>query len=181
MIDDEQRFADVYRRTHGTVLSYAARRAPEDTAREATDETYLIAWRRFDVVPPDPLPWLIVTVRNVLSELGRRDARQTTLARQLTHENRADGVTTKGHVDDAVLERVVVHSALATLSSSDRETLMLTAWDGLTARQAATVVGCSPATFAVRHHRARRRLQSALDAADHRTPAAQLHPDRSQP
>ncbi len=34
---------------------------------------------------------------------------------------------------------------------------------GLSTKEAATVVGCSPATFAVRVHRARGRLSRALD------------------
>lgn len=182
MVDDEQRFADVYRRTHAAVLAYTSRRVPEDTAREATDETFLIAWRRFDVVPSDPLPWLIVTARNVLSDLRRRDSRHDVLAQRVAFEEATDGATANGHVDDSVLEKLIVHSALRALSDSDRETLMLTAWDGLSARQAAAVAGCSPATFAVRHHRARRRLQSALDAAaaDNRHLEDRPLSDRSQ-
>ncbi|WP_328812427.1 RNA polymerase sigma factor [Rhodococcus sp. NBC_00297] len=181
MAEDEQRFAALYRQTHSRVLAYAKRRAPADTAREATDEAYLIAWRRFASVPEDALPWLIITVRNVLSELHRRDERQTVLAQRLA-DTRRDQDTAPDHVEDAVVEKVVVLSALSTLSEADRETLMLISWDGLTARQAASVVGCSPPTFAVRHHRARRRLDAALDAAAADQPRAHpTSPDRSRP
>jgi RNA polymerase sigma-70 factor (ECF subfamily) len=38
------------------------------------------------------------------------------------------------------------------------------AWHGLSPREAARVVGCSTATFSVRLHRARKRLQQALSA-----------------
>jgi RNA polymerase sigma-70 factor (ECF subfamily) len=41
---------------------------------------------------------------------------------------------------------------------------MLTSWDGLDNGRAAAVLGCSPGTFAVRLHRARKRLAAALDA-----------------
>ena len=37
------------------------------------------------------------------------------------------------------------------------------AWEGLEPEQAARAAGCSRATFAVRLHRARRRLAAALD------------------
>jgi RNA polymerase sigma-70 factor (ECF subfamily) len=57
------------------------------------------------------------------------------------------------------------------LSDADREALLLTAWEGLDARQAAAAVGCSTGTFTVRLHRARRRLEQALAAADEEVPS----------
>jgi len=57
-------------------------------------------------------------------------------------------------------------SALATLGERDREVLLLTAWEGLAPGEAATVLGCSRNAFAVRLHRARRRLASALNRAE---------------
>ena len=42
--------------------------------------------------------------------------------------------------------------------------MLLIAWEGLTPSQAARVVGCSGATFRVRLHRARRRLECLLSA-----------------
>jgi RNA polymerase sigma-70 factor, ECF subfamily len=53
--------------------------------------------------------------------------------------------------------------ALAALRESDREALLLCAWEGLSTKEAAAVVGCSAATFAVRLHRARGRLSSVFD------------------
>jgi RNA polymerase sigma-70 factor (ECF subfamily) len=46
------------------------------------------------------------------------------------------------------------------------ETLTLVTWHGLSAAEAATVVGCSQRAFTVRLHRARRKLADHL-AADH--------------
>ena len=43
-----------------------------------------------------------------------------------------------------------------------REALLLIAWEGLSVSEAAVVVGCSRGAFAVRLHRARRRLSVAL-------------------
>jgi RNA polymerase sigma factor (sigma-70 family) len=162
MGDDQRRFTEMYQRTHSMVLAYACRRAGYDDAREATDEAYLIAWRKFDAVPVDPIPWLIVTVRNNLSDLYRRGKRQDVLFDRLVDARTALGPTGHEGADVAALERVAVLEAVTSLSDSDREVLLLTVWDGLSHRQASTVVGCSPATFAVRHHRARRRLEIAL-------------------
>ena len=55
-----------------------------------------------------------------------------------------------------------VRTALACLSERDRETLLLTSWDGLDSSRAAAAFGCSPGTFAVRLHRARNRFARAL-------------------
>jgi RNA polymerase sigma-70 factor, ECF subfamily len=52
--------------------------------------------------------------------------------------------------------------ALARLSESDRELLLLIAWDGLSAAEAAAVLAIKPATARVRLLRARRRLTQAL-------------------
>jgi RNA polymerase sigma factor (sigma-70 family) len=49
-------------------------------------------------------------------------------------------------------------AALALLSERDQEVLVLVAWDGLDRAQAAEVLGISAGAFAVRLHRARRRL-----------------------
>jgi RNA polymerase sigma-70 factor (ECF subfamily) len=53
---------------------------------------------------------------------------------------------------------------------------MLVAWDDLDAARAARAAGCSPATFRMRLHRARRRLKQRMaerpfpDLTDSRTP-----------
>ncbi len=53
-------------------------------------------------------------------------------------------------------------AALAALGERDREALALVAWEGLDHRDAATAMGCSTGAFAVRVHRARRKLARAL-------------------
>ena len=56
-----------------------------------------------------------------------------------------------------------VLSALAGLRPDDREVLRLAAWEGLDPREMGLVLGCSPNAAAIRLHRARRRLQEAMD------------------
>ena len=64
------------------------------------------------------------------------------------------------------MEREAALAALERLRPPDRELLCLLAWDGLTPAEAAEALGISSATFAVRVHRARRRYDDALAAAD---------------
>ena len=65
-----------------------------------------------------------------------------------------------GHADRRVLD------ALASLKEDDREALLLVAWEGLSHRDAARVLGVRETTFGVRLHRARRRLVRALAGDD---------------
>lgn len=169
---DEARFTDLYRQCYRRVLTFARRRAPDALAREATDEAFLIAWRRLAQVPQDPVPWLLVTTRNTLSELRRRGERHDVLVDEIVRTRRLVSSSDPG-AGEAAVERLTVLEALASLSTHDREALMLTVWDGLPHKQAAHVAGCSTSAFAVRQHRARRRLAAALSARDgHSIPSA---------
>jgi RNA polymerase sigma-70 factor (ECF subfamily) len=69
-------------------------------------------------------------------------------------------------IGEGVAQRAVVLAALATLGENDREALRLIAWDGLTSKAAAEVLGVTKIAFGVRLHRARRRFSAALAAAE---------------
>ncbi len=173
---DTSEFAVLYQEFHRRVLAFTLRRAPRDVAVEATDQAFLIAWSRRDKIPSSPLPWLLVIARNVLYEQYRSQARQDVLAVELTLLT-----SSVEHPTDAVVERMSVLAGLGSLLSSDREALMLTVWDGLSNSEAAKVTGCSTATFAVRLHRARRRLAAALKAAEAQPPPPTTSVTTSQP
>jgi len=158
---DEVRFTRIYRDSYSRVLGYAARRTSPELAREAVDEVFLRAWRRLPDVPDPPLPWLLVAARNVLSEQRRGGARADALALEI-----ARVPLFQTDPSDAVAERDVVLRALAGLVETDREALMLTVWDGLGHRDAALIAGCSAGAFAVRLHRARRRLRTEMARLD---------------
>jgi RNA polymerase sigma-70 factor (ECF subfamily) len=156
--DPGLRFTAMYHAHHRQVYAYAVSRAGRPLADDIVGDTFLVAWRRLDSVPPVPLPWLLGVARNVIRERYRDEIRQASLAIEL--QAWADDVA--ADVADGVAERSAMLAALATLRDDDRELLTLIAWHGLTPGQAALVVGCSVATYFVRLHRARRRLQEAL-------------------
>ena len=64
---------------------------------------------------------------------------------------------------DAWAERGRFRAALAVLTDSDRELLLLVGWEGLSQAEAATALGISPGAARVRLHRARKRALSALE------------------
>ncbi|RMI47503.1 RNA polymerase sigma factor [Actinomadura harenae] len=141
------------------VWAYATARAGRQIADEVVSETFAIAWRRIGDVPEPALPWLLGVARNVLREGHRAEVRRAEVAEELWQH--APGPA--GDVAEQVAERLGVLRALAGLSADDREILILTAWQGLTPRDAARVLGCSKTAFRVRLHRARRRLQQAVE------------------
>lgn len=166
-----QRFRDIYEECYPRVLAYATSLVGRQVGEDITSETFTVAWRRVRDIPGPPLPWLLGVARNLVRELRRRDAHQYALAaaeaQQIGRGVRGD----TGDVAADVTEREAALQALASLSDADRELLTLIAWHGLSARQAARVLGCTTATLTVRLHRARRRLEKALDPAHPPAPA----------
>lgn len=152
------RFSAIYDLYHDQVYAYAVSRAGRQLAEDVVSGTFQVAWRRLPEVPAAPLPWLLAVARNLVRERYRDQVRQDCLAAELRVW--ADEAT--ADVAEGVTERVAVLAALARLREGDRELLTLVAWQGLPTREAARVVGCSPATFLVRLHRARRRLEQAM-------------------
>jgi RNA polymerase sigma-70 factor (ECF subfamily) len=64
---------------------------------------------------------------------------------------------------DAWAERGRLRTALAVLSDSDRELLLLVGWEGLSQAEAATALRISHGAARVRLHRARKRALKALE------------------
>ena len=148
----------------GRVYAYAARRSTPDVANDVVSETFLIAWRRLDAVPADPLPWLLNVTGKVLANRRRSDRRRDDF---ITERARALRAAPTFDPADAVPTRLAVEQALDRLPPAVREALTLVAWDGLDVRAGAAAAGCSRATFSVRLHRARRRLMKELGLSRH--------------
>jgi RNA polymerase sigma factor (sigma-70 family) len=165
-----QRFEDLFHANYPAVRGYALRRTSREAAQDAVAETFLVAWRRLDDVPADPLPWLFGVARRVLANQRRAAGRSAALLRHIG----ATGIpaATAGP-DEAVGEAELVRAALASLPERDREALMLVAWHGLSGARAARAAGCTTAAFGVRLHRARRRLAARLAAVEPGGPTTQ--------
>jgi RNA polymerase sigma-70 factor, ECF subfamily len=136
-----------------------ARRGAGAQVEDLAAEAFSIAWRKWRAVPSDPLPWLLRTALNLLLNARRKDRLHLPLdAAELYRSADSDADDLIAARDSA--RRTLI--ALAGLSATDREAIMLTAWDGLTAGQAAAVCGCSTGAFRVRLHRARAALKAEL-------------------
>jgi RNA polymerase sigma-70 factor (ECF subfamily) len=145
---------------HGPVVrTFVHRRIDRAVADDVVAEVFLAAWRRYDEAPADTLPWLLGIARGVLANYRRGQARRSALyerlARTAPRGDRDSHVEPHGDLSPVL-------QACASLRPRDQEILLLVAWDGLDRARAARALGISTAQFAVRLHRARRRLQRAL-------------------
>jgi RNA polymerase sigma-70 factor (ECF subfamily) len=162
-----RQFEEVFSACYPRVLGYAIRRTDDlATAEDAVSEAFLIAWRRFDAMPADALPWVLGVTRKVLANQRRAAGRRTPDGPQVPLDAVADP-DRRTAVADLVADREAFAAAFASLSPGDREALALVNWDGLSPREAATVLDCPPATFYLRLHRARRRLLKELESRGH--------------
>ena len=168
MADESERFERLYRENFRAVLRYAAMRIDRERAKDVAAETFLVAWRRLDDVPAEPRAWLLGVARKVIAGQFRSETRRDALNLRLeTERSGAADVDLAGVLAD----RDEVLTAFAALREPDREVLRLVTWDELSSEEAAEVLGVTCVAFAVRLHRARRRLQRALEP-DH-SPAPQ--------
>jgi RNA polymerase sigma-70 factor, ECF subfamily len=65
---DQEEFEALYRANVRSVLGYVLTRTSREDAQDVVSNTFSVAWRRFDAVPEDPLPWLIGVARRVLAD-----------------------------------------------------------------------------------------------------------------
>jgi RNA polymerase sigma factor (sigma-70 family) len=152
-----EHFEHVYQDCYEAVQRYAARRVAPEAIQDVVSETFLTAWRRYEDLNGEPLPWLLGIARRTAANHRRSGSRRAALRERLSAERQQSPCELIDDRDSGLA------SALATLSERDREALLLVAWDGLEHRVAASVMGCSTGAFTVRLHRARRKLERALE------------------
>jgi RNA polymerase sigma-70 factor, ECF subfamily len=152
------RFERLYRSCYQDLLGFALRRTDRpETAADVVADTFVVAWRRIDDIPPDHArAWLFGVARNVLSGHDRTNRRQDRLAARLRQELVRVTVA-EPQVPEAV------SAAFRTLPEGDQTVLRLAAWENLTAEELAVALDCSVNAARIRLHRARRRLAAALD------------------
>lgn len=155
----ERRFDQLYEQYFRDVLAYCLRRGPVADGYDSANEVFAIAWRRIDDIPRGEAarPWLFVVAKRVLYRRRRSVLRFRKLAAK------SASVVTVGPLNPeaVVVQRAeydAVLVAASRLSQSDREVLSLAAWEGLSHREIAEVLGCSVAAVDQRLHRAKQRL-----------------------
>jgi RNA polymerase sigma factor (sigma-70 family) len=139
------------------VAAYARRHVAADDVQDVVAETFLLAWRRWEVVPEPPIAWLVGSARKVIGNHLRGKGRRAALHERLVLLDAAACSATDAGL--LATERVTALERLAALPEDQREALLLMAWDGLTPDEAAAALGIRSGTLRVRAHRARKTLE----------------------
>ncbi|MBA2757529.1 MAG: RNA polymerase sigma factor [Chloroflexi bacterium] len=160
-------FDGLYERHHRAVLAFALRRTRTAAdAEDATSETFIIAWRRLETAPPEPLPWLYGITRRVLANQRRGTGRLERLRVRLRAQPLEPVVPSPASADPTDPfdpDDSPAFAALARLRADDQELLRLVAWEEFSHSQIAMVLGISVNAVAIRVHRARGRFVQALE------------------
>jgi RNA polymerase sigma-70 factor (ECF subfamily) len=159
--DRRLRLEALYSQNAAAVHAYARRRTDAVSAEDVVMEVFVIACRRLDEVPAQPLPWLLGCARRLLANQRRGAQRAEALIERLASVG--SSTVTGDPTSDLVM------AALAALSVRDREILLLSSWEDLEPGEIAQVLRCTRATATVRLHRARKRLGAAIRGGDRPT------------
>lgn len=161
----DERFDALYAEYRRPILAYCMRRVGPSDAADAASETFLVAWRRADEIPPPPrtLPYLYTIAHNVIRNQRRSNWRRQRLGSRLL------GLADEPSPDDpatVVVRREAdsqVQAAVRQLRPTDREIVMLYTWEDLPREHIAQMMGMSRSAVDQRIHRAYRRLARVLE------------------
>jgi RNA polymerase sigma-70 factor, ECF subfamily len=162
----EQRFRDIYDAAYVDLLRFVRRRVHPTHAEDVVGDVMLVAWRRLDDVPADlsaARAWLFGVARKTLQNTRRREDRQDAVAVRLAEVRHSPADA--GQHPDLVACRADIAAGWPLLSATDQEAVALSVLDGLTAPEAAAVLGISSTAFRLRLSRARRTLRRQVDSA----------------
>ena len=152
----------LYERHATAVFRYLSRRIGASAAEDLLGDVFVAAVSARLRVEPHPsgsaLPWLYGIAANVLRS-HRRRSRADVLSDDTPIVD-WDAVDARLDASD---RRPELRAALAALTTSECELLLLVAWEGLSPTEAASVLGLTPVAARSRLHRARTRAQAALD------------------
>jgi RNA polymerase sigma factor (sigma-70 family) len=153
-------FSELYRAHYDDVLRFVRRRAPAATVDDIVGEAFLAAWRRRHELPENPRPWLFGTARKAILNAARGENRQQALA------VRIGTLAPEERTEPSIGDRLDLQSAWKQLPLAEQEALALHVWEDLPQAEAAQVLGCTRAAYAMRLTRAKRRLAALLAPTD---------------
>jgi RNA polymerase sigma factor (sigma-70 family) len=160
-------FAVIFDRHVEAIHSYLQRRVGPTPADDLAAETFLVAFRSrrsYDVSRSNAAPWLFGIATNLVRHLRRRERRELrAYARTGIDPVRDETDQAESRVDSTAAGPQLA-KAVASLSSKDREVLLLYAWAELSYGEIADALAIPVGTVRSRLARARRKVRELLSA-----------------
>ena len=162
---DPELFGELFDRHWPAVYRYCRSRAGTE-GEDLAAETFQLAFDRratYELDRPDARPWLLGLATNLIRNHLRSCGRGARALGRLSEGNAFDDPT------DTIIERTeaaqlgpVLAQALDGIRSSDRDALLLFAWNDLSYEEVAVALSVPVGTVASRISRARLRLRARL-------------------
>lgn len=152
-------FKNLFKDSYWILVRYVFLRVNNSAlAEDLAAEAFAIAWEKSLPLEAITLGWLFATARNLIgNEFQRRDRERSRIQMIAIAE------LGKAKPWEAQIENADLAVAISRLPPVDALVLRMTYWDGLTAAQAAQVIGCSTPALWVRLTRIRAALRAMLD------------------
>src|SRR5438874_339931 len=169
----EDAFSQIVYRHAGWVYHFCRRRLNDShLAEDATQAVFLLLARKIPTMPPPAhlAGWLFQACRYVLAETRRNDKRyrrRQDIARDVMLQ-RISSATAAEAAPDPHLS-AALDDALVRLRASERQTILMHFYEGLTLRQMADQLGISKEGAKKRVNRALAHLRRSLEGKVHRT------------
>lgn len=177
MANDDSGFVEIYKTHYRPIYAYLRRRLAADLVDDAVAETFLVAWRKVDLIPSGEktLPWLYGVAHRVLMHQWRSSHRSSRLHERLN----SLGLEAPNPLEELIIstwESCQVLEAASKLKATDQEILRLSIWEGLSHGDIASVLDLKTEAVRQRFSRALARLTKEfnhLEKQKNQPPAAQ--------
>lgn len=130
-----------------------------DEVDEIAAEVFVVAWRKLNPSKPMGLRWFLRVADNKLRDVMRRGQSRTRAIEAMTRGMQASE-------ELHPLEALALRQALQSLNARERQVVVLTYWDGLSAGEVSEVLRCSQAAVWTTLTRARQKLRGQLEAKE---------------
>ena len=171
-IGDPEAFSLIVERHGTTVFRYLASRVDRSTSEDLLADVFAAAFQargRYDTHYDNALPWLLGIATNVIRHHQRAEVRRASMVKRVTQlygnsNQTSEGVDAVATIAEKHDDMHCMRQALAALSESQRQILVLSAGLGLSYEDVARSLGIRIGTVRSRVSRARRRLRELLEA-----------------
>jgi len=161
-------YTALVREMAGELHRYVAARVDPARAEDAVSEVLLVVWRRWDVLPTEHdarRAWTYEVAKRTTQDTATRQQRQRRLLLRVAASH--GGLEPEQPGDLLAAQEAVAH-LLQHLPEGQAQALRLTAVDGLSAQEAAQVLGISATAITTRLCRAREALRTWISNSEGR-------------